>query len=309
MEPKLAIVIPAYKGTYLSETLKSLADQTNKHFNVYIGDDASPDPINEIIAAYSSRLNLVYKRYENNLGHESLAKHWNRCLQMVKSEEWVCFLPDDDMLSSGVVDAAYNFLNSELFSPDVKALKLSIVRLVNDKFDFTFSKKVRPYIESGYSFYDRLVRGEDDCTLGDVIYNKRRLLEVGLFEEYPKGWHSDHSALLKVVARKSMVHLKDANLIFRMSGVNISSLVSDGSEKMRARYLFVKWLKRSKNLFDTTPSKIFFRFLYWKGEYYFIYQWKFELKTLWYLFRLRNVSIGSYNPFPLVKAIFKKIIS
>ena len=39
----LAIVIPYYKIAFFEETLKSLANQTNKQFIVYIGDDASKD--------------------------------------------------------------------------------------------------------------------------------------------------------------------------------------------------------------------------------------------------------------------------
>lgn len=37
----LAIVIPYYKINYFEETLKSLSNQTDKKFKVYIGNDAS----------------------------------------------------------------------------------------------------------------------------------------------------------------------------------------------------------------------------------------------------------------------------
>lgn len=38
-----AIIIPYYKFTFFEATLQSLADQTNKQFKVYIGDDSSPE--------------------------------------------------------------------------------------------------------------------------------------------------------------------------------------------------------------------------------------------------------------------------
>ena len=58
----LAIVIPYYKINYFEETLKSLSNQTDKRFKVYIGNDASEnDPI-EIIEKYSVKLNLDYKK-------------------------------------------------------------------------------------------------------------------------------------------------------------------------------------------------------------------------------------------------------
>ena len=60
----LAIVIPYYKLSFFEETLKSLADQTDKRFKVYIGNDASSEnPIN-IFNKYKPRINLKYKKFE-----------------------------------------------------------------------------------------------------------------------------------------------------------------------------------------------------------------------------------------------------
>jgi glycosyltransferase involved in cell wall biosynthesis len=46
---KLAIIIPAYKITFLDEALNSIANQTCLDFTVYIGDDASPHNIESIV--------------------------------------------------------------------------------------------------------------------------------------------------------------------------------------------------------------------------------------------------------------------
>lgn len=39
----LAIVIPYYKITYFAHTLKSVEAQTDKRFQLYIANDASPN--------------------------------------------------------------------------------------------------------------------------------------------------------------------------------------------------------------------------------------------------------------------------
>lgn len=45
----MAIVIPAYKGRFLKETLDSIAVQAHKdEFVLYIGDDASPERLDKI---------------------------------------------------------------------------------------------------------------------------------------------------------------------------------------------------------------------------------------------------------------------
>ena len=51
---KLAIIIPAYKPRFLQETLDSIAKQNNHEFTVYIGDDASPYPLETIVDRYKN---------------------------------------------------------------------------------------------------------------------------------------------------------------------------------------------------------------------------------------------------------------
>ena len=56
MKDTLAIIIPAYKPDYLEETLESLTKQTNKDFKIYIGDDASPFYLENIVELFIDTL-------------------------------------------------------------------------------------------------------------------------------------------------------------------------------------------------------------------------------------------------------------
>ena len=61
----MAIVIPAYKGRFLKETLDSIAVQAHKdEFVLYIGDDASPQNLKEIVSDYADKMNIVYRRFD-----------------------------------------------------------------------------------------------------------------------------------------------------------------------------------------------------------------------------------------------------
>ena len=92
MKDALAIIIPAYKPDYLEETLESLTKQTNKDFKIYIGDDASPFYLENIVELFIDKLNIVYKKFDNNVGGYSLTKQWERCIEM-SNEKWIwlCF--------------------------------------------------------------------------------------------------------------------------------------------------------------------------------------------------------------------------
>ena len=109
----LAIILPAYKGRFLSETLDSVAAQTCRDFVLYIGDDASPDALQEIVRPYESRLPLVYHRFDRNLGRTDLAGHWERCIAL-SDEPLVWLFSDDDLMPpdgvARVLDAVDDFL-------------------------------------------------------------------------------------------------------------------------------------------------------------------------------------------------------
>lgn len=98
MEEKIAIVIPAYKCRFLRQTLDSIVVQTCRSFTVYIGDDASPQNLKEIVSDYADKMNIVYRRFDTNLGGVDLPGHWEEVLdaylytvhvELIKDEEVV----------------------------------------------------------------------------------------------------------------------------------------------------------------------------------------------------------------------------
>ena len=110
MDINLAIVIPYYKINFFEKTLSSLAQQTDKRFRVYIGDDASPDSPEKLLEKYQGKFNFTYKKFNDNLGSISLVKQWERCIDMMKDEEWLMILGDDDVLDTNVVEQFYTNL-------------------------------------------------------------------------------------------------------------------------------------------------------------------------------------------------------
>ena len=71
---QLAIVITAHKAHFLCQgpRINSPADRQTI-YSLRCGD-ASPDNIKEISDNFTDRLDLVYTRYNDNLGHKSLVQ-------------------------------------------------------------------------------------------------------------------------------------------------------------------------------------------------------------------------------------------
>ena len=107
----LAIVIPAYKDTFLKEALTSIAAQTNQNFTLYIGDDASPHCLIEIITPFQNILTIVYKKFDENLGSKDLIGQWNRCIDMTQNEDWIWLFSDDDIMDQNCVKKFYEFID------------------------------------------------------------------------------------------------------------------------------------------------------------------------------------------------------
>lgn len=302
----LAIVIPYYKIGYFEELLVALDKQTNKNFKVYIGDDGSPKSPMEILQKYTDKLNIEYQKFEENLGGKDLVAQWHRCLDMVHDEEWVWVLPDDDVPSENVVEEFYKALEfREKYNIKVFRFPMSIIdqhgNVVQDL------NHCDPVVETNLDFYQRIVRGEASASLGDNIFHKKSLLESGGFVNFPKAWGSDHATLLQASARGSIYFLEKARLYFRMSGENISSDNSDGLIKLDARIKFAKWLKANEHIFPCQPDEEFYKFFYWKGEYYVLNEWTFSVQMLRKLYELRRICFNSLNILPIVKVALQQI--
>lgn len=77
MENKIAVIIPAYKDTYLLNTLISINNQTDKKFNLYICNDSSPYNIEKVLADFKkiNKIHFEYIKFENNLGGSDLIQY------------------------------------------------------------------------------------------------------------------------------------------------------------------------------------------------------------------------------------------
>lgn len=97
---RLTVCIPAYNQPgMLRETLTSLCDQglDRDDYVVAISDDASPTSLAEVAAEFRDRLQVVYDRSPENIGH---LKNWDRASRLVDTP-LLSFLSHDDVVAPG----------------------------------------------------------------------------------------------------------------------------------------------------------------------------------------------------------------
>nr|WP_315190323.1 glycosyltransferase [uncultured Flavobacterium sp.] len=243
----LAIVIPYYKLTFFEETLQSLANQTDKRFKVYIGDDASLENPITLLEKYKGQFDFVYQRFESNLGRISLTKQWDRCIALSGNEEWIMILGDDDMLGENVVEEFYENLEEiNLVSNVVRYATQSV-----DKVKNSISKIfVNPKFEKAIDFYYRKHLGLVRSSLSEHIFKRESYLKYN-FKNYPLAWYSDDYAWIDYAENKPILSINEALVLITVSDESLTGITSNLFEKNSAESIFFMDLIKNKfNLFQ-----------------------------------------------------------
>lgn len=240
----LAIVIPAYKAKYFRLTLESLAQQTDKGFNVYVGDDASPENLQAAVEEFSGRISLNYRKFETNLGQKDLVAHWSRCLDMVHDEEYVCLFSDDDIMGKECVAQFHACLAAH---PDSDVYRFNF-RIIDSSGNLKEERMPYPEHLSSGEFFRLLYSGILDARMPEFIFRTSVLKENG-FVNFPRAYRSDNATVISCAFRTGIRTVPDIDsaILWRDSGINMSSSESapDVMQHAMANMEFFNWTHRT----------------------------------------------------------------
>ena len=250
----LAIVIPYYKHFFFDATLASLSIQTNMHFKVYIGDDASPESPNDLLEKYKGKFDFEYCRFQGNLGGISLVQQWKRCITMTHDEKWIMILGDDDVLQENCVASFYANL-SEINANDCKVVRFA-TQVINQDNKLISDIFYHPKIENSVEFVMRKLKGHTRSSLSEYIFDKNKLITTQ-FRDFPLAWYSDLLGVLEFSDFKNIFTINEALVYFRLSGQNISSKNDNLVNKNIATYAFYYYLIDKKSRYFNALQKHF----------------------------------------------------
>ena len=248
----LAIIIPAYKETYLKDTLDSLLNQTSKTFVVYIGDDHSPADLKGIIDEYIGHLSIVYKRFEENVGGKSLVAHWKRCVEM-SNEEFIWLFSDDDLLPLDAVERFWKFEATHEGAFDICRLPLE---LIDRSAHPVLKLEDYPNHMSSEEYLKKRLSCEILSSASEYIFT-RAIYEKYGFLEFPLAWCSDDASWAQMAQDNGLYTIEGLPVQLRMSGDNISSRDDNHLTKFYSNILFVDWISKHFNI----PEKYLYTYL------------------------------------------------
>ncbi len=239
--PALAIVIPAHRPDFFRETLESLAAQSDRRFRVYVGDDAGPPEIGALARdAATAGLDLVYHRFDENLGGRSLTAHWNRCVAL-SSEPWVWLFADDDVMGPGCVAGFHDACERD-DAPSVLRFDTTVIdaesRLVR-------VNPRHPDRETGVDFVYARLAGERHSYVVEYVFRREAYDRAGGFPDYPVAWCADDAAWFLFADERGILTVRRDTVAWRASGRNISTTrTHHRAEKLTAAIDFLRFVER-----------------------------------------------------------------
>lgn len=291
--PKLAIVIPYYKIDFFEETIKSVAEQTNKNFVLYIGNDASPENPQPIIEKYFNHNEYHYFGYKENLGGKNLALQWERILENV-TEEWFQILGDDDVLASNFVE---EFYHSKEYCDDQNIHCIKTVHHHIDEHDYLI--RINDYnintIEAKELFVNKYY-GIVSSSLSENIF-KTEMYRKYRFEKIPLAWGSDDIAILCFSGYGIIYYSRNTHVKVRISTLSISGSESLNSKKDDAYNIFREKfiINYAKKFSITFVNKVVEQYLQYSyknhhnAKYSVAYYYLKKLKLIYFLKTIKKV--------------------
>lgn len=237
---QLAIVIPAYKDTFFAQTLESIANQTNHDFTLYIGDDLSPYDLSSIVAKFKDKIDIVYKRFSENVGGKDLVAQWERCINLTQDEEWIWLFSDDDMMHPQCVESFYKEIEQtpmhDLYRFDVDTI---------DNTNKVIGTCLAPSdVITSRNLYMLKQKGKMNSFVVEYVFSRKIYSEQGGFQQFDLAWGSDTATWIKFGFDKGIKVIRDTHVKWRASGQNITTKQEYSllNRKLNATIDYMNWL-------------------------------------------------------------------
>ena len=213
---KYSFVLPAYKATYLRESINSILNQSYTDFELIIVNDASPEDLYSIVNDYHDD-RIQYYVNEKNIGGHDLVAQWNHCITYATGD-YLILASDDDVYHPQYLEKMDALVDKY---PEVNVFRPR-VQYINSqgnilKQDIELDEYMSLIAFSHLWIHRQLLKG-----IPFYIFNRQALLDQGGFVNLPSAWYSDDATVMQL-GREGIVSHSEVLFSFRNSGINITS--------------------------------------------------------------------------------------
>lgn len=235
---KFSFLLPAYKTRFLKEAIESILNQSYRDFLLIVSDDCSPEPVYGIVERFLADDRVQYRRNNQNVGAERLTDHWNLLLS-ISSSEYVIFPGDDDVYETHFLEEIDQLTQQY---PEVDCIRCRTQRI--DSTGASFQTDIAfPQIQSQQRFLINFYQPGAIHCLGNSVFRRSSLLQIGGFPFFPYAWFSDDAAIIQL-SEKGIATTNGIHFNFRSTTLSISGDGEHICEKIQATRLFFEWVKK-----------------------------------------------------------------
>lgn len=212
--PLISILIPVVRVEFFNHAFSSALGQDFDDFEIVVVDNKADGDVSWV----SVNEKVRYIKNENRLPPVT---NWNHGLSKCRGD-YVILLSDDDVLESFCLSSV-----AELIMADAR---VGIIRLKRANIDSRgvvtgYSapgaawESVGEYVYNQYTFN----RGQ---VLSDIVFDRKRAIQLGGFPEVPIGWGADHLFAITMAASAGGVfNINKCCMRYRIHQLNLSNSI------------------------------------------------------------------------------------
>lgn len=240
--PFVSFVLPVWKVHFLKQAINSILSQVYTNFELVIVNDASPENVDEIIAAYKDKRIRYYKNKEN-IGGKNLVEQWNHCISYAKGD-YIVLSSDDDVYAPEYLKEC---ISLALKYPKVDLIHARVLQ-IDENDQIVGIDCLLPEITNKYEFLYWWVTGSIFICIGNYMFKKSTFLNEGGFIDYPCAFCSDVATTL-LMSKNGVANTQEMLFQFRHSSIHLSGSRRLFRQKLQANnglYTFLFSLDYSK---------------------------------------------------------------
>lgn len=231
---KFSFLLPAYKVSFLEQSINSILNQKFKDFEIIISDDCSPNNIKEIVNNFHDS-RITYQRNDKNIGAENMVNHWNLLLSKANGD-YIIMASDDDIYEPNFLSEINDLITKY---PNV-FIHRARVRNINTQNEPIWEDALYPEFQDEI---DAICSYSTVC-IGNYVFNTSILRSIGGFFNLPYAMGSDTATAI-LMAQNGMCNTPNILFNYRISNIQVShasrSIIIDRG-KMEAALSFHTWI-------------------------------------------------------------------
>ncbi len=211
-QPLVSIILSTYNGSkYITDSIRSVLNQTYKNFEFIIINDFSNDNVENIILNFQKKDNrIIYIKNKKNL---KLTKSLNKWLKVAKWK-YIVRIDDDDIWFKNKLEKQVNFMEN---NKDCWLCWTSTI-IINNHWEEIQKVKMR---ETNEEIKNNILRS-NQFTHSSIIIRNSILEKVWRFYNEKYNWAEDYELWLRIWTISKLYNITDFLVKYRWLNSSIS---------------------------------------------------------------------------------------